>query len=408
MSRRSPPPAAPSSNFRRRRWWIYLSGGIVITLASWWGWQRFVEPQLLYREAQQLLASHPQRSAELLEAAVSLRGGSFPAAELLWTRALLQCGQREEAAGCFSLIKEPGRLPARELLELADEAMQARLPLLATLALAAIPPGDADELEALRRLVAVKLSGGGDLREVLDRAVDLEERAPKFPEGPFHAAIALEQLGNPLEAAAAWERYLQFGAQLEPAAQATAWQHLLRLQLQLGEYAAAKNSLQKLGTLRALTPDDLLYRVRILRGTGEIDAAWEQLCELRDAVEDRGAWLELSGTIALDRRDYATAEEAFRNILRVQPWNSTAHYQLALVLQQTGRDDSAQEHFAENRRLSNLSVRVLELQGMVTNNPSDEQQRLKELAAAHRTLGQFNLATRVEQRLQQLQRNQQR
>lgn len=351
----------------------------------------------MFRDAAQAFEQNPREAVVLLEAAVGQSGGSFPEAELLWTRALLRLGQRAEALGCFSMIRDPHQLPADDLLQLSAEARQSGELLLAAFALEAIPENSAHFLEASQQLQQFRLDQGRFL-DVLALGRRIIEQHPKSALPRLLMAQAHEQLGDPLTALESYRTALGQRQLLAPDEHATALRRAIRIALQTGEFAEARDWSAELKEHAKPTVDDRLAEAELRRLTGEAADAWDIANELAEREPSNPAVLELRGTLALERSDEITAEHDFREVLRRQSWNKGAHYKLAQVLQRTGRASEAEGHFAENRRLTEISVRVLALQQQVESDASRERARLAELAELYVQLGQTHLAEQLRQR----------
>ena len=109
--------------------------------------------------------------------------------------------------------------------------------------------------------------------------------------------------------------------------------------------------------------------------------------------------------LAFDKGDYDTAESDLRAVLQSQPWNRQAHYKLAQILLRSDRKEEAQGHLDENRRLTELSNRVLELQS-TRRSGTKEAERLTELADALEELGQWETAARLRRNAEQVMNSQ--
>lgn len=403
MARRQPastPANQPSAG--RVRWPIGIVVGALVLVGSAWVWQTNVYPRQLYRRAERVLEQDPRRAADLLEEAVTRSGGEFPEAQLLWSRAFLRLGQPREALGCFSLIAEPGSLDAADLIALADEARQAGEQLLATFALAAVPEGSELYADACHRLMEIK-SEEGRYAEVVALGEQVASRGADTGSTALLMAYAHEQLADFPAAIAAYETALEAPDEEHPERTVLALRRLTRLAIRLGRFDLARSCLDKLRERGSLTTEDRLNQAELLRLEGKIDAAWMLVGELLEGEPSNLAAIELHAALAFDRGDDAVAESDLRRVLRSQPWNKAAHYKLAQVLQRTGRRDEAETHFSENRRLTELSVRVLDLQNESFAETEREAARLRELSKLYSELGQSRRAAQIQERLREMQ-----
>lgn len=363
-------------------------------MAAAWGWYVQMEPRWLYRDASECFERNPRMAASLLEAAVHQSGGQYPDAQLLWSRALLRLDQQVEAAGCFSLIEHREQLAADDLLQLASEARQAGALLLTSLALEAVPESGSRFLEAREQLQQLRLDEGRFL-DVLSLGQSLTAAHPERPLPYFLMAQASEQLTDPLAALAGYRTSLRQTAQLPPELRQIALRRIIRISLQTGAFDEARHWSDELRKSANPTPDDRLAEAELLRATGETNAAWLLVSELGAESPANPAILELRGTLAMERNDPSSAEADFRQVLRLRPWNKGMHYKLAQLLQRTGRESEAESHFRENRRLTQLSVRLLALQQRKESDPARERARLNELADIYSELGQSRLAEQL-------------
>ncbi len=380
-------PIAPVRGVPRR--WLILGAVLLAAAAAAWWWEA-TRPARLAAEGESVLDSNPQAAADLLEEAVSLKAGDYPEAQLLWTRALLRSGRMDEALGCFTLIDRPSGLRHAALLELADEAAGAGLPLLAKLALDAIPPGSPERANALRRLIDLHQRTDGAAR-ALDAATELLQLEPANAQAWLAAAQAYEQQADPLAALDAYNSFLQ--SESGSSKQSEGLRAVVRLSVLLGDRERARSAHSELLASAAAQPEDRLSEIRLLRLEGNLDEAWT-LANALPAPESEGIEAqELRGTIAFDRQDYETAETALRAVLARQPRNKQANYLLGQLLLRTGREQQAALFLEENRRLTALSRRLVQLQ-RGSDPELSEADRLTELAGIYEQLGQADLADR--------------
>ncbi len=341
--------------------WKRLGLGVLAIIALGGIWWYAVRPQLLVRQARDILTSDPQTAAVLLEDAVASSLWGTRDAEVLWARALLRSGQSEEALGCFGLIKSPELAEASGLIDLADDAMIAEMSLLAVLTLEAIPTDSPQCGEALERLISIKQLYG-DSAAAMKLATDWTQSQPARP-APWRilARIHEQRLEFP-------EALLDYREALTREADATSRSEIQRSQVRLlivlGEREEARKVQAELSrTAIVPTTADQLLDAQLRRMEGDIDGAWSEVEKVLQAEAANLAALELRGTLAMDRHEYARAEADWEAILQQQPWNKAVHYKLAQTLAKLGREAESASHFAENRRLLKLSLRILELQG---------------------------------------------
>ena len=340
-------------------WWRLALGvmGIVLLFGIWWCG---VRPLLLVREARAKLETDPAAAAGLLEDAMAASWTSQRDAHVLWARALVRSGQEEEALGCFSLIQSPELAQADGLVDLADDALQARMALLAKLSLEAIPPTSTRRSDAIERLIAIQM-----LYENSDAALKLTDEwtqlQPKNA-APWMAKAQIHQ--QRLQFTEAKQDYREFLArEKQPEPRSVGLRSLVSLLILMGEREETREwQNELLQTWTTPTTEDQLHEAQLRRLEGDIPGAWSEVEQVLLAESGNRVALELRGTLAIDRHDYARAEADLATILKDQPWNKAVHYKLAQTLAKLGREAESASHFAENRRLNQLSTRVIDLQ----------------------------------------------
>ena len=91
-------------------------------------------------------------------------------------------------------------------------------------------------------------------------------------------------------------------------------------------------------------------------------AAWEQLTQLRDAINDDPEALDALGVLNAERKDSKSAEKAFRRVLELIPDDLTALSNLGTLLAQQGRPKEAistlQPAFDRNPNISGLAMNL--------------------------------------------------
>jgi tetratricopeptide (TPR) repeat protein len=375
---------------------IALAVGIIAGLTGW----LIVWPEVRFRQARQQLTENPQRAAQLLEQLVDESQGDYPAAQLLWTRALLKSGQRDEALGCFSYIRQPATLDVNELLTLTDEALAAGVPLLAAFAVNAVPAGGPRWPDALERQQAL-CQLQGDWPRVIGLGTELTTLDPQRAAAWQRLGEAHEHLMNPPQAAIAYRQFLEL--ERDPAARQPALARMVRLAIELGDNDVARQAYAELTANRRPTPEEQLLEAKLLRLEGRVDDAWSAVQGVLESLPNDLSSLELRGTLALDRGELDEARRDLQTVVDRQAWNKPAHYKLGQVLIRLGQPEEARRHLAENRRLTALSLRILDLQAKTATGQA-EIDRLTELAAAFEQLGQRETAARLRHQARQLPR----
>ncbi len=392
----APVPARQWSQRRVLRWLLVAVATIAVAI----GWHSIAARQRaesLYKQGRGLLTTNPVAAERLLEEAVSVAGGDFPAAQVCWARALVRTQRPVEALGCFSLTKRPALADPQDLLGLADDAMQFAVPKLATMALSAIPKDSAARPEAIGRLIGIARQFGQ-----LEQALELADEATQLRPDDFlpwlRTGEIKEQLLDPFGAVTAYEESLK--REVPPDQRLAALRSLTRLKITLGEKDAARRCQDEVTSLAATRlPDDRLREASLWRMEGNTEAAWKETLALLEENPQNLTAIELSGTLAMDRSDWPKAESEFRKVIARQPWNKNAHYRLAQALQHLGQANSAAEHFAVNRRLTATSLKILRIRSAPDSGSLDQ---LRELKAAYDEIGQTQMAESIRRRIESL------
>ncbi len=346
----------------RRRFSIIVFVLIGAAGGAWY----FSRHNLQFREAKSILTTDPQRAAELLEAVVASKGDDFPDAQVLWSRALLRSNRLDEAIGCLSQIKKPQIADASELLRLADDAQSAHVTLLEVMALEAISKETAERPAAIGRLSALR-QRAGDFYGALTLAEELAILQPENA-APWLALAQIHERTMKLPVAAT--NYVEYLARTnDPAKRANALRPLIRVLIHLREWKDARRYQDELkqNTTAALpNPEDEIQEARIRRLEGNTEGALTLVNGILTHEPNNLAALELRGLLWMETGEYEHAAEDLSAVVARVPLNKDIHYRLAQSLTKLRRTQLAEFHFQENRRLLNLSNRILELQNMQT------------------------------------------
>lgn len=353
-------------------------------------WYR-MQPYHTISQAKLLLDSNPRQAESLLSDLVTSWGARFPEAQILWARALLRCGRSEDALGAFGQIPSPDQAGSEELLSLARES-GSNNSLLQRLALEAIPATDRRRADAVEELMALNLQTG-NLPGTLRLAEELSALKPASCRPWLVIGETQELLRELPKAATAFQKALSLQPEREE--RELALRSLVRILIYLGDRSKAREFQDQLESVcRSLTPADRINDARLMRLDGNMDEALESAQAILRTDNRNAEALELQATLQMDRGNYAAAEKDLLSLLSFQPWNKQAHYRLGLSLSKLGRSKEAAIHFVENRRLLQLSTRVLELQQKQQLNPGEQS----ELIEALEQLGMQSAAARLRQR----------
>lgn len=382
---------------RGRLWrWTFAA---IVTAVVIFGWQSYAARQraeALYQRGRLLLTSDPIAAEKALEEAVLIRGNDYPAAQVCWARALLRSQRPVEALGCFSLTKRPSQADHRDLLGLADDAMQFGVLKLAAMACDAIPSNSDARPEAIERQIGIARQVG-QLEQGLELADEAIRLRPETALPWLRTAEMKEQLLDPFGAVAAYEESLK--RQPAPDQRLVALRALARLKITLGERDAARHFQNEVRSLASsLLPEDRQREAALWRMEGNTEDATTETKRLLELNSNDLSALELSAALAMDRKDWSAAESDLRKVIARQSWNKNAHYRLALALQHLGNTKEAAEHFATNRRLTETSLRILKLRSVSDGSVA----QLRELKAAYDEIGQHQMADSIRRRIESM------
>jgi tetratricopeptide (TPR) repeat protein len=383
---------------KRRRWPRSVALLLFLAIASGYWWAISSGTARVCQQASELLATDPDRAAAMLEQAVSDAGGDAPDAQLLWTRALLAAGRPREALGCFSLISNPAGADQKMLLKLADEAMSSGDVVLARFSLEAISKDSNNRPAVLHRLINLS-EQSGNVGPVMAMAQELLALQPDHAASWLAVAQAQEQRLELHSASRSYEEVLK--REQDTGRRASVLRTLVKLQVLVGERETARMNFEKLRTTTVLEPTDRINEVLLLRLEGEIEQARTKIADVVAESPDNMLARETRGTLAFNHGDNDTARTDFEAVVRAQPRNKQAHYKLAQTLLRSGQENEAQKHFKENRRLTEISARILKLEGNAEVGTA-EINRLTELAACYDQLGQLETATRLRESARRL------
>jgi len=367
----------------RVRWFRWALAGLAVVLALG-GYVASVRWRARqdYREAVARFPGSPAEAELLAERAIQNAGGNYPEAQLLQCRALAATEQWEAALGGFSLIRDPSRCNASELVELGEAALRARQWKLSEMVLEA----------------AAGLAGPAGARgKELLTGLDLQSRRPEdalrrcetwsrqSPTDPVPWAIAgdvhrlLYRFG---EAIASYDQALQRSVDAEGRQRALT--SLAPLLVHTGEAERAREAFDQLRALGPLSPSLRISHAQLLRTQGDIADAF---AEVDAVIRDEGATAEslrLRGILRLDQGDAAAAVEDLKESVRQNPYDIGAQHKLGQAYQQLGQPAAAKPHLDKSQELTQATYRIGELEDELRRHPNDaaktqELQRLRKL-----------------------------
>ena len=371
---------SPTRTERRRdpRRWLVLLGVVGLAAAGFAAFA-WTEPMRLLARARAQLDRDPQQADRLAEAAVVAAGGDYPDALLLRSRAMAAQQRWDEALGAFSLIEHPERCESAGLKALAHAAREAHEELLSRMVFEARSKRPADEPDALRDRIPLEIESAGDApaEEHIRR---LQQIAPGDPDGWSLAGELHQAQGRIGPAIADYRAALQRCPATDPRGR-NLRRELVPLLMQAGLRDEARQELDPLLGSGDPEPATLLQQVYLLRMEGRTEEAEQALGQLQEKSPDDPRVLLLQGLLDLDRGHPEAAIAPLERVVTLQPRNKEAHYKLAEAYDQTGNAPAATRHRDESRRLTDLSLRLLQVRRKLEQSPEDARLRdeLKQL-----------------------------
>ncbi|HVV98792.1 MAG TPA: tetratricopeptide repeat protein, partial [Planctomycetaceae bacterium] len=288
-------------------------------------------------------------------------------------RALAAQQRWDEALGAFSLIEHPERCESTGLRELAHAAREAHEELLTQMVLEARLKIPTDEADALRELIPLEIAAGRDA-QAEQHARRLQEIAPRDPDGWSLAGRLHHEQGRIGPAIADYRAALERCSPTDARSRELR-SELVPLLMHAGLREEARQELDHV--LDEGKPDLLtqLQQVSLLRQEGRPDEAERVLTDIRKNSPDEPRALLLQGLLALDRGHPREAIAPLERALEVQPRNKEAHYKLAEALDGIGEAEAATRHRHESRRLTDLSLRLLQVRRQLELSPDDARLR---------------------------------
>jgi Flp pilus assembly protein TadD len=141
------------------------------------------------------------------------------------------------------------------------------------------------------------------------------------------------------------ERAFRVVTQIEPG-YADGWVNIGRTRIQEGDLPAAQEALDKALELSPDLPRALFFRAMADKAKGEYDAALERLRRAVAAYPRDRVVLNQIGRILFLKRDYAGAVKSLEDVLRIDPEDLQAHYNLMLSYRGLGDKDKAEREQA--------------------------------------------------------------
>jgi tetratricopeptide (TPR) repeat protein len=131
-----------------------------------------------------------------------------------------------------------------------------------------------------------------------------------------------------------------------PGSHYKAWNTLLRLLVQQNRLQAALRDIDWAIKREPAVKFFRYWRIKLLMAAGRLDQAWEETPTIRRFARRDRAAAKLVAGLALDRKDYATAQELYVRLLRKWPNDRVGRYNLGRAYLAQGKKRAAKRAFA--------------------------------------------------------------
>jgi putative PEP-CTERM system TPR-repeat lipoprotein len=324
------------------------------------------DPQVQYLHGTALeLSNNADSAVAFYERALEL-DPKFSAADLALARVDLDSGRRGEARQRIEalLTREPDNATAQ--VWLAQLAMQ-----------------DGDSKEAIRRFEAARADDKsalqprliladiylrvGDADKALDVSREIVKLAPSHPIGNYLLGNALVQAGNYSEGLVV----LALLEQTHPDNLKLKWR-IVEAQEQMGDAAAAYETLQRVLTIDKQNERALLKLAMIERNRGNTDAAFELASRLAKAHPTSEMGFLIKGQLLLDSEDYLVASDLLERafVLNSNAITLSRYYTALARAGETEKAEKVMEEWLEENPTDSVARLALAEQSARDGNPS--------------------------------------
>ncbi len=363
-----------------------LTGTLLAVLAVVVVWRRSSQNTLEHARA--ISISDPSRALLVVEA--SLQRAEQPTADWMLLKCELQAalGHEPDAIVTFNSIVNPSGQDAAALVGTA-KAVQAKgaKQLAEKLLLAANHPGPLCQ-DVLRSLIELDYERE-EYKSVLDYCQELAKMAPG-DSMPWLVSAGIHHENE--HVTKALYDYRQALKRDLPGSEITRVRyHIADLSLFIGDLTAARQEVNLLLAAQATSLDVSLLNARLLRNEGKLQQALDVVNKILRKHRNQSRALLLRGEVQLDMNEFAEAAIDLEQVVRADPFNYQAHYLLAKAYIRSGKPESAQDHLATSRQLTNIIREIQRLLYEVSQDPTNEQLRLR-LAELHQQRGDYQTA----------------
>ena len=383
-----------SKNGRRQprlgRWvlWGFLGLGALVYFVA-----RVYLPAALLKDAIATSGKSLFEAEKLVTQAIEQAGGSYPEAEVFRAQLFAASGRGDEALGQFSLIKSPGRLPAKQLIDLGLVAMKNQESLLAEKAFLNVSAESEHYPSVLRSLIQIHLEMGRDdtAKSECERLLQLEPNDPIGWQILGTIALNRKELAEAEKAFRTCLQHSKDGQQLRKTRE-----DLIQIKIDQGDIAGARKELTALAKESGdFSPRAIIEDAYVLRMEGNPKKAIELLNPLADRDDAfQMRVLFLRGLLYADNGQDDEAVEDLAAVTKRQPWHKEAHHKLSVILAKLGNTKLADEHRQRADELTNLALELLNATTELAKNPSDSTLRSR-VAMLYDQLGQPEQAQRI-------------
>lgn len=368
-----------SPNPNHRRWRGLLAAGFLLLMlfAGYAGWNRY-QAHRLFQQAQKLEAREPLVALDLYQRSVAAAGGDYPEAQTGWLLLLARLHRWDEALGCLTLIRLEAAAPAalQEFVARADASGQPRV---ALAALTLLDRPGRHQAGALRLLVGLllKQQRSAEALPVAQRWVAAEPANAAAWQilGELHRQR--REIAPARDAFRAAARQSSGGDELR-----FIQRRLAELAVDLGDVAEARTAVDALLAHGQPSDQDQALAATVLRLEGSFAAALALLDgQIANNPKNMAARM-VRGIVRLDTGDLAGAINDLTLVVSSQPTNKEAHYKLSQALQRTGQAEAAARHRDTATRLTDATLRLLDVDAHLARAPHDAalRQEREELA----------------------------
>jgi tetratricopeptide (TPR) repeat protein len=377
------PSAADSETNRGRSRFFWPFVAISVAAIGTLYFQSAESAQAYYAQAKAVFEVNPAKAERLAQLAVEKSRGHFPAAQLLQCRALAATNRWNTALGAFSLIKSTDSCDPADLVALAEVALKSQELQLAGRALDAALKAEQPPDRAFELFVPMLLLRG-QMAEALAVCRNWQKLYPENPQAWAYAGdleVKRFELGTSISD-------FQNALKHNPAPELE--RHIRTVLVQLladtGNITGARKELDLVLKSGPVENVVRLKSVQVLRMEGKQKEALHEIEDYIKNVEKSSEALKQRGILHLDLGDNPSAIRDLKEALAADPFDKVAHFKLAQAYIRSGKADLAQPHLESQRRLTEATTKILDVEGQLQGDPKNEALK-KQLEELYKTIG---------------------